>query len=119
MGWDLLESESMITFELSEQQKQIKEMTHWFAANEIRPISLEADRLGYVPEDWLEKVNKMGIQLNTTSLSSNSGESSKKEREGNRMGVIATVKIDWEDTAIDLTLTGAGLGGPHNQGSRA
>ena len=80
----------MITFELSEQQKQIKEMTHWFAANEIRPISLEADRLGYVPGDWLEKVNKMGIQLNTTSLSGDSGQSSKKEREGNRMGVIAT-----------------------------
>lgn len=107
----------MITFELSEQQKQIKEMTHWFAANEIRPISLEADRLGYVPGDWLEKVNKMGIQLNTTSLSGDSGQSSKKEREGNRMGVIATEEIAWGDPAIALSLPGAGLGGPPIQSS--
>lgn len=110
----------MISFELSEQQQQIKEMTNWFAANEIRPIALEADRLGYVPEDWLEKINKMGIQLNTTSLQSgNDGASkkSKKEREGNRMGVIATEEIAWGDPAIALSLPGAGLGGPPIQSS--
>lgn len=74
----------MISFTLSEQQQQIKDMTHWFAENEIRPIALEADRLGYVPEDWLDKVNKMGIHLNTTSLKGGddkTGKKSKKERE--------------------------------------
>src|SRR5690625_3170656 len=107
----------MITFELSEQQKQIKEMTHCFAANEIRPISLEADHIGYVTENWLEKGNKMDIQLNTTSHSGDSGQSSKKEREGNLMGVIATEEIAWGDPAIALSLPGAGLGGPPIQSS--
>ena len=109
----------MISFEYSEQQLQIKQMTNWFAANEIRPIALEADRLGYVPEEWLEKINKMGIQLNTTSLQGGGGSSkkSKKEGEGNRMGVIATEEIAWGDPAIALSLPGAGLGGPPIQSS--
>lgn len=106
----------MISFELSEQQKQIKEMTHWFAENEIRPIAMEADKMEKVPEEWLEKVNQMGIHLNTSSFSGGSGKSSgkksKKEREGNRMGVIATEEIAWGDPAIALSLPGAGLGGP-------
>lgn len=107
----------MISFELSEQQMQIKEMTHWFAENEIRPIALEADRLGKVPEEWLEQVNQMGIHLNTSSFGSaggrsKSGDRPKREREGNRMGVIASEEMAWGDPAITLSLPGAGLGGP-------
>ncbi|WP_047984427.1 acyl-CoA dehydrogenase family protein [Ornithinibacillus californiensis] len=104
----------MISFELSEQQNQIKEMTHWFAENEIRPMALEADRLGKVPDDWLHQVNQMGIQLNTSSFGGG-GKSSgkrKKEREGNRMGVLATEEMAWGDPAVTLSLPGAGLGGP-------
>src|SRR5690625_5004898 len=115
----------MISFELSAQQQQIKEVTHWFAANEIRPIALEAEKLGDVPEDWLHKINQMGIQLNT-SFSSGGGGSSKsdgkskgkkREREGNRLAVIATEEIAWGDPAIALSLPGAGLGGPPIEGS--
>lgn len=106
----------MISFEMSEQQKQIKEMTHWFAKNEIRPIAMQADKMEKVPEDWLDNVNKMGIHLNTSSFSSTSGKSNnskkKREREGNRMGVIATEEMAWGDPAITLSLPGAGLGGP-------
>lgn len=107
----------MISFQLSEQQQQIKEMTHWFAENEIRPISMEADKQENVPDEWLENVNKMGIHLNTSSFGGGGGDKSnekkpKKEREGNRMGVIATEEIAWGDPAIALSLPGAGLGGP-------
>src|SRR5690625_693969 len=106
----------MISFELSEQQKQIKEMTHWFAENEIRPIAMKADKMEKVPEDWLDQVNKMGIHLNTSSFGSGSSQSNswkrKREREGNRMGVIATEEMAWGDPAITLSLPGAGLGGP-------
>lgn len=111
----------MIDFQLSEQQKQIKEMTHWFAEYEMRPISMKADREGKVPDDWLDKVNKMGIHLNTSSFSSGGGSENrkgqKKEREGNRLGVIATEEIAWGDPAIALSLPGAGLGGPPIQSS--
>lgn len=110
----------MIDFELSEQQNQIKEMTHWFAENEIRPIAMEAEKLGDVPYEWLQKINSMGIQLNTSSFGGSSGESKsgkKKEREGNRMGVLATEEMAWGDPAITLSLPGAGLGGPPVQSS--
>ncbi|SET60407.1 acyl-CoA dehydrogenase [Salinibacillus kushneri] len=109
----------MISFELSEQQKQIKEMTHWFAKNEIRPIAMEADKLGKVPDEWLDNVNKMGIHLNTSSFGGGGKTSSKekKEREGNRMGVLATEEMAWGDPAITLSLPGAGLGGPPVQSS--
>ncbi|TFJ94252.1 acyl-CoA dehydrogenase family protein [Lentibacillus salicampi] len=107
----------MISFELSDQQQQIKEMTHWFAENEIRPIAMEADKQEKVPDDWLDKVNKMGIHLNTSSFSGggdkdSSGKKAKKEREGNRMGVLATEEMAWGDPAVTLSLPGAGLGGP-------
>src|SRR5699024_2391812 len=105
----------MIDFKLSEQQNQIKEMTHWFAENEIRPIAMEAEKLGRVPDDWLDNVNKMGIQLNTSAVGGGSGglkSGKKKEREGNRMGVLATEAMAWEDPAVTLFLPGAGLGVP-------
>lgn len=105
----------MIDFKLSEQQNQIKEMTHWFAENEIRPIAMEADRQERVPDDWLEKVNSMGIHLNTSSFGGSGGvkkDGKRKEREGNRMGVLATEEMAWGDPAITLSLPGAGLGGP-------
>lgn len=109
----------MISFELSPQQKQIKDLVHWFAKNEIRPIAMEADKNGKVPDEWLDKVNKMGIHLNASSFSGGGGKkkeessgSKKKERESNRMAVIATEEMAWGCPAIALSLPGAGLGGP-------
>lgn len=106
----------MISFELSPQQKQIKELVHWFAKNEMRPISLEADKMEKVPDEWLERVNKLGIQLNTSSFGGRGKNKTQKEdqgeREGNRMGVLAAEELGWGDPAIALSLPGAGLGGP-------
>lgn len=109
----------MISFELSPQQKQIRELVHWFAKHEMRPISLEADRREAVPDEWLERVNKLGIQLNMSSFAGGRGKSAEKsekgekgEREGNRLGVLAAEELGWGDPAIALSLPGAGLGGP-------
>lgn len=113
----------MITYELSPHQSQVKEIVHWFAENEIRPISMVADKLKKVPDDWLAKVNAMGITLSTSSFgdSDESKESAKKtsksERQGNRLGVIASEEMGWGDPAVALTLPGPGLGGPPVQHS--
>lgn len=114
----------MISFELSPEQKQLKEIVHWFAKNEMRPISLLADQLKMVPDDWLQKVNKMGITggaasfANRLSKSKNENmEDQKKEMQANRMGVIAAEEMGWGDAAIALTLPGPGLGGPPVQSS--
>ncbi|MDR6226547.1 acyl-CoA dehydrogenase family protein [Desmospora profundinema] len=113
----------MISFELSPHQQQVKEVVHWFAQNEMRPISMEADKMAKVPDEWLEKINKLGVQLNTSSFGltnqkpeKDSGKS-KSERQGNRLAVIATEELGWGDPAIALTLPGPGLGGPPVQSS--
>src|SRR5699024_11391520 len=72
-------------------------------------IAMEAEKLGRVPDDWLDNVNKMGIQLNTSAVGGGSGGSKsgkKKEREGNRMGVLATEEMAWGDPAVTLSLPG-------------
>ncbi|MDA8354259.1 MAG: acyl-CoA dehydrogenase family protein [Firmicutes bacterium] len=112
----------MISFQLSDHQQQVKEIVHWFAENEMRPISMEADRLGKVPDEWLERINQLGIQLSTSSFGgdkqkSGSGEKKKTERQGNRLAVIASEELGWGDPAIALTLPGPGLGGPPVQSS--
>jgi len=110
----------MISYELTAHQKQVKEIVHWFAENEMRPISLLADQLADVPDDWLKKVNRLGISMSTSSFGE--GEMSKdrdkkKERQGNRLAVIASEELGWGDPAIALTLPGPGLGGPPIQHS--
>ncbi|MDQ0191399.1 acyl-CoA dehydrogenase family protein [Alicyclobacillus cycloheptanicus] len=112
----------MIEFKLTPAQKQVKELTHWFAENEMRPISLLSDKLGKVPDEWLAKVNKMGITLSTGGIGGGGGgASSKKEdkdvdpevkRQTNRTTVIASEEVGWGDPAIALSLPGPGLGGP-------
>ncbi|GGA33661.1 acyl-CoA dehydrogenase [Kroppenstedtia guangzhouensis] len=114
----------MISYKLSPHQQQVKDVVHWFAENEMRPLSMEADRLGKVPDDWLNKINQLGIQLNTSSFGDDkngrekeSGKKVKRERQANRLAVIATEELGWGDPAIALTLPGPGLGGPPVQSS--
>lgn len=109
----------MISHELTAQQKQVKDVVHWFAENEMRPISLLADQLADVPEDWLKKVNSLGISMSTSSFGEGEGkqDKTKKERQGNRLAVIAAEELGWGDPAIALTLPGPGLGGPPIQHS--
>ncbi len=106
----------MISLEMTPQMKQIQQLTHWFAKNEIRPIAMEADKNEEVPYEWLDKVNKMGIHLNASSFSGGDkkkeSSTKKKERESNRIAVVATEEMAWGCPAIALSLPGAGLGGP-------
>jgi acyl-CoA dehydrogenase len=114
----------MIDYKLSAHQSQVKEIVHWFAENEIRPVSMISDQLKKVPDEWLQKVNTLGITLSTSSFGSDSSEKKdntatekNKERQGNRLGVIASEELGWGDAAIALTLPGPGLGGPPVQHS--
>ena len=51
----------MVDFELSEEQKAICRMAHDFALNEIRPVALECDKEGKVPEDLVKKAAAAGL----------------------------------------------------------
>lgn len=111
----------MIDFELTPQQKQVRDMVHWFAEHEVRPISMLADQMEKVPDEWLDKVNRMGITLSTSSFGDGGGrrggggngdEDPEARRQGNRLGVLAAEEMAWGDPAVALSLPGPGLGGP-------
>ena len=54
----------MIDFSLSDEQRQLRELAHDFAANEIYPKSAEHDRTGEFPTEILKKAWEVGL-LNT------------------------------------------------------
>ena len=51
----------MVDFELSDEQKAICRMAHDFAVNEIRPIALECDKEGHVPDELIKKAAASGL----------------------------------------------------------
>ncbi len=48
-------------FKLSEEQLELKELTHQFAANEIRPVAAEYDEKNEFPVKVMEKAAKIGF----------------------------------------------------------
>jgi alkylation response protein AidB-like acyl-CoA dehydrogenase len=51
----------MVDFEPTEEQKAICKMAHEFALNEMRPIALECDKEGKIPEDLVKKAAAAGL----------------------------------------------------------
>lgn len=51
----------MISFELTDEQKQLQDMAHKFAANEIRPRAAEYDRTGEFPHEIMEMAFELGL----------------------------------------------------------
>jgi acyl-CoA dehydrogenase len=54
----------VIEFELTDEQKALREMAHDFAAKEMRPVAWEYDKEGTWPEKVLEKAWELGIMNN-------------------------------------------------------
>jgi alkylation response protein AidB-like acyl-CoA dehydrogenase len=51
----------MVDFELNEEQKAAVKMAHDFALNEMRPVALECDKEGKVPEGLVKKAAAAGL----------------------------------------------------------
>ncbi len=51
----------MVDFELSGEQKAACKMAHEFALNEMRPVALECDKEGKIPEDLIKKAAAAGL----------------------------------------------------------
>jgi acyl-CoA dehydrogenase len=51
----------MVDFELTEEQKAICKTAHEFALNEMRPVALECDKEGKLPEELVKKAAAIGL----------------------------------------------------------
>jgi acyl-CoA dehydrogenase len=54
-------TEQMVDFTLTDEQKNLREMAHDFAAKEIRPVAWDYDRDGTWPQDVIEKAWDLGL----------------------------------------------------------
>ncbi|CAN5129035.1 acyl-CoA dehydrogenase family protein [soil metagenome] len=54
----------MVDFTLSDEQKNLRELAHDFAAKEIRPVAWELDRDGAWPQAIIDKAHEVGL-MNT------------------------------------------------------
>lgn len=109
----------MFDFSFSELQDNVRQMVHWFAENEVRPIALEADRSHEIPMAFHKKVMEAGITLGPVPKDFGGegeglGERSDKKgvKQSNRISVIGAEEMAWGDPAVILSFPGPGLGGP-------
>ena len=106
----------MIDLSLSAGERNVQQMLHWFARNELRPAALECDRTKEVPEPLLRKLRVLsagggladGVRDRRGDDASRSGKASNL----NRLFVVAAEEMAWGDAAIFLSMPGPGLGGP-------
>jgi len=103
----------MIDFELTPAQKNLQEMVHWFAANRVRPLALEADRTGKYPEDFLRELKEIadaqGVMGTSHGAPAHEG---KRESQRNRTTVVLGEEMAWGDPAALTNIPGPGLGAP-------
>ena len=94
----------MFEYDLSEKLKNLRDMIHWFAENEIRPLSIKSDIEHGVPEEFLMKMVNMGLSGGglpkefggDDSLSGADKNKSKKESTFNRLAAITMEELAWE-----------------------
>jgi len=106
----------MISFELGETLSGVREMLHYFAQTEVRPITLAADRAHQFPVEFLRKVKEMGISSGALSHASHSSDDepgrARKAKHTSRLSAVAMEELSWGDASFPLSLPGPGLGGP-------
>ena len=105
----------MPDFAESPKEQTIRAYLHYFAETEIRPRSLEADRMGDIQKDFYTVLDRSGISTEmmprdpAARSSTNDGA---REHTTLRTAVMASEELSWGDAAFMLSLPGPGLGGP-------
>ncbi len=107
----------MIDFELSQAQKNVRDMAHWLAETEVRPVSLQADREGGFPDSLLKKLMQLGVGGGALPGDKKGDQEvgaalDGKEGYTQRIAVIGAEELAWGDASLAINLPGPGLGGP-------
>jgi len=93
----------MIDFTLTEEQRNLREMAHDFAAKEIRPVAWEYDRDGTWPEDVIQKAWEVGL------MNSHIPEEYGGAGAGYLDGCLIEEELSWGCSGIQTTLGCNGL----------
>ena len=93
----------MIDFTLTEEQRNLREMAHDFAAKEIRPVAWEYDRDSTWPEDVIEKAWQVGL------MNSHIPEEFGGAGAGYLDGCLIEEELSWGCSGIQTTLGCNGL----------
>ena len=110
----------MVELEPTSEQLSLQTFLHQFAAGVVRPISLEADRTGRMPEEFLQKVQVLAAAIPAAagrgSIPEEYGgeevKDRKQPRQSSRTALIGAEELAWGDASMLLNLPGPGLGGP-------
>jgi acyl-CoA dehydrogenase len=93
----------MVDFTLTEEQENLREMAHEFAAKEIRPVAWEYDKDGTWPEGIIQKAWELGL-MNSQLPSGYGGVGA-----SNLDGCLIAEELAWGCAAIATTLGANGL----------
>ncbi len=111
----------MFDFELTRQQGQARETAHALARDVVRPMALEADRTGRVPEAFLARMAALRGGLSAGVVPKEvggQGEGAGELRDArgrtqtHRISIVLGEEMAWGDVPVMMNLPGPGLGGP-------
>src|SRR5262249_38525679 len=102
----------MPSFDLTSEQQQLKGFLHEFAKGVLRPISLEADRTGRMPEPFLQKVQVLAAAMPSAAGSGaipeeyggEEAKDKKKPRHAARTALVGAEELAWGDASMLLNL---------------
>jgi acyl-CoA dehydrogenase len=111
----------MVDFELTPQQRMVKDFSHQFAKTIVRPISLQADREHKVPEELLVHLAALRGSMSQGEIPAEYGgegagvggiADGKGRTQKNRTALVGAEEMAWGDISVLMNLPGPGLGGP-------
>ncbi len=104
----------MPDFHETDQEKTVRAYLNYFARSEIRPRSLEADRIEDIQPEFYQAVQRSGISMEMMPRSPGGSRdgAGAHERTTLRLSVLASEELSWGDASFLLSLPGPGLGGP-------
>ncbi len=108
--------------QLSDAEQSARQMLHWFAENEMRPVADKHDREETMPWELMEKATTFGFGQ-TAVLEGSRGQAQEKaeeaaeaekgskgrERFSTRISVVGSEELAWGCAGLTLALAGSGL----------
>ena len=111
----------MAEFTLTDGQQNVKQIMHYIAESQVRPMAIQADLDKKYPDSFLLQLQQSGIhggaimdgeKADKKAEEDGAKEGKKKEGQTHRLSTIASEELAWGDPSLILSLPGPGLGGP-------